>query len=79
MAQPESAGIFPESVAQPTHEFELCLYSGGEMNYVSMDESPFSYDVLEELVASNYIKKVSSIEVAIKSLDCATPAISKGA
>ena len=48
-----SAGIFPESVAQPTHEFELCLHSGGEMNYVSMDESPFSREVLEQLVASN--------------------------
>ena len=46
-AQPDSAGVFPESVAQPTHEFELCLYKGGEVNYVSMDELPFAYKVLE--------------------------------
>ena len=60
-AHRESVGIFPVSEAAPSQEFELALWQGGEVNYTSMDESPFADGVLQQLVDTGYIKKISSI------------------
>ena len=40
--QPENVGVFPTSVSPPSEEFALSFWGGSEVNYVSMEESPYS-------------------------------------
>ena len=63
----------------PSEEFALAFWDGNEVNYVSMDEPPYSREVLAKLVDSGYIIKRDNIEEAKEILHGATPVISKGA
>ena len=77
--QPENVGVFPTSVSPPSEEFALSFWDGSEVNYVSMEESQYSVEVLSKLVESGYIVQCDSIEEAKELLSGATPVISKGA
>ena len=64
---PESLGIFPQSEAAPSKDFELSFATGyADFNYTSMDESPYSQEVLDELVNAGYVTKCESIAAAIQ-------------
>ena len=77
--QPANVGIFPTSEAPPSQEFSLAFWDGSEVNYVSMDDSPFAQEVLSKLVDSGYVIKCDGIEEAKSLLNNVTPVISKGA
>ena len=75
-----SAGIFPPSVIPPTLDFDLTFAEGySDHNYISMDDSPHSKEVLDDLVKNNYVKKCGNIGEAIRYLKGQRPVVSKGA
>mgnify|MGYP001083736291 CR=1 FL=1 len=60
--QPGSAGIFPPSAEPPSREFELSLATGDtDYNYISMDDSPYTAEVLGDLVKSGYVVKCRNL------------------
>ena len=77
---PESLGIFPQSEAAPSKDFELSFATGyADFNYTSMDESPYSQEVLDDLVNAGYVTRCESIAAAIQHFAGKVPVVSKGA
>ena len=79
-AHPVSVGIFPPSEVPPSLDFDLTFAEGyNDYNYISMDESPYSREVLGDLVKNGYVTKCANIGEAMRLLQGRRPVVSKGA
>ena len=64
----------------PSQEFELTYASGhSDSNYVSLDDSPHTAEVLKALVDQKFVKKCSGLVEAMTYLRGERPVVSKGA
>ena len=78
--QPQSVRTLPPSVVPPTQEFDL-VYATGEsdFNYISLEDSPYTIEALNDLVKSGYIVKCRGLREAREYLKGQHPVMTKGA
>ena len=77
---PRVSGSSPSPRLPPSKDFELTFATGyADWNYTSMDESPYSREVLDALVDAGYVTRCESIAAAIQHFGGKVPVVSKGA